>query len=177
MNQSKINFLILILSIFTVFVHSSCQQKPQQVRHLGQEQEVDSSIIAKLQLNTHLAKLADEECIKIINNDSTSEYTIDDFGFWYTKIVTSNEDTIQEGEHILLHIRINDLNGNLISDTKIHTQLGASDLPIAISRSLKIMRMGEQLRIIAPWYTAYGVEGTKIIKPYSNLSIILTIEQ
>jgi FKBP-type peptidyl-prolyl cis-trans isomerase len=39
------------------------------------------------------------------------------------------------------------------------------------------MGIGDQMRIIAPWYTAYGVEGTNIIKPYSNLLIIITIEE
>ena len=69
------------------------------------------------------------------------------------------------------------MDGKLISDATLQTKINAGDLPIAISRSLKMMRLGEQMRIIAPWYTAYGVEGTSIIKPYSNLLITLTVEQ
>ena len=52
--------------------------------------------------------------------------------------------------------------------------VGSGDLPIAINRSLKQMSRGEEMRVIAPWYTAYGAEGTALIKPYSNLIITLT---
>jgi FKBP-type peptidyl-prolyl cis-trans isomerase len=55
--------------------------------------------------------------------------------------------------------------------------VGAGDLPTAINRALKLMCAGEQMRIISPWYAAYGIEGTNSIKPYSNLIILLTIEQ
>ena len=102
---------------------------------------------------------------------------MDDYGFWYTKTIKSNEEELQDGQEIALHIIINTFNGTLISDTKFTTHLGANNLPIAINRSLKMMRLGEQMRIVAPWYTAYGVEGTSIIKPYSNLLITLTVEQ
>ena len=54
--------------------------------------------------------------------------------------------------------------------------IGSGDLPTAINRSLTQMCMGEQMTIIAPWYTAYGIEGTSLIKPYTNLRIILTTQ-
>ena len=47
---------------------------------------------------------------------------------------------------------------------------------MAINRSLKQMSRGEQMRIVAPWHTAYGTEGTSIIKPYTNLIITLSVE-
>ena len=78
---------------------------------------------------------------------------------------------------MVLHLQISELNGNLIADTKSSFVVGAGDLPLAVTRSLKMMGVGEQMKIIAPWYAAYGVEGTKIIKPYTNLLIIVTVEE
>lgn len=177
MNHSITNIIKLILIIGVAFLSYSCQRKPQQVRHLGQKQDVDSALIIQLQLNTQLAELADKTCQTAIKTDSTHQYTMDNFGFWYTKTIESYEDIIQEGQTIGIHIQISNLDGKLISDATLQTKINAGDLPIAISRSLKMMRLGEQMRIIAPWYTAYGVEGTSIIKPYSNLLITLTVEQ
>ena len=75
----------------------------------------------------------------------------------------------------MLHLQIAELNGPLLADIEEPFVVGSGDLPVAINRSLKQMSRGEQLRIIAPWYTAYGTEGTRIIKPYTNLIITLTI--
>jgi FKBP-type peptidyl-prolyl cis-trans isomerase len=46
---------------------------------------------------------------------------------------------------------------------------------MAINKALNNLRQGEQIQLIAPWYTAYGVEGTAIIKPYSNLRIVVKV--
>jgi FKBP-type peptidyl-prolyl cis-trans isomerase len=46
---------------------------------------------------------------------------------------------------------------------------------MAILRSLKMMKHGEQMQIVTPWYAAYGVEGTTLINPYSNLKIVVSV--
>ena len=83
-------------------------------------------------------------------------------------------DGLQKGDKVLTHIQICELNGELLADIEDYFAIGSSDLPIAINRSLRQMGLGEEMRIIAPWYTAYGAEGTSLIKPYSNLIITLT---
>lgn len=177
MRQNNYHICAPILLTIIMLLCASCQQKPQPVRNLSEKQEVDSTLMAQLQLNTHLAELADKECHIAIKADSTHQYTIDDYGFWYTKTISTKEDEIQEEQEITLNIKIYYLDEQLISDSQITTHIAASRFPIAITRSIKKMRLGEQMRIISPWYAAYGVEGTSIIKPYSNLLIILTIEQ
>ncbi len=177
MNRYIHHIVALVLLALLTQTYTGCRPTPQPVKHLNQKQEVDSVTMAQLQLNTHLAEMADKECQKVIQEDSINTYAMDDFGFWYTKTLISHESELQEAQEITLHILINSFDSTLISDSKITTHLGANNLPIAITRSLKMMRIGEQMRIIAPWYTAYGVEGTNIIKPYSNLLITLTVEQ
>jgi hypothetical protein len=36
--------------------------------------------------------------------------------------------------------------------------------------------MGEEMQIISPWYTAYGVEGTSLVQGYTNVKIVLKVE-
>lgn len=171
---NKILFLIVLL---TTSLLMGCQQEPQKARHISEKPEVDSAIIAQLQFNTHMADAADKICKEYVKADSTHQYALDDFGSWYTKTITNNADSVHEGQEVSIHLQVSEINGQLISDIKTTTHIGTGDLPISITRALKMMHIGEQMHIIAPWYAAYGVEGTKIIKPYSNLSIIITIEQ
>lgn len=162
--------------LLTATLLVACQKQPQKVRHLN-EKKTDSTMLAQMQLNIHLADAADKVCREFVQNDSTI-YAMDDFGFWYAKTISStSSDSIQQGQEIPLHIQISEIRGTLISDIKYQYIMGSCELPTAITRSLKMMCIGDQMHIVAPWYTAYGVEGTKIIKPYSNLFIIITIEQ
>ena len=62
-------------------------------------------------------------------------------------------------------------------DVKENLQIGGGELPVAINRALHNLRQGEQIQIITPWYMAYGVEGTSIIKPYSNLRIVVKVAE
>lgn len=163
---------MLLLSI----AFAACQPTPQRVKHLHQEQPADSALLAQMLFNTRMASEADKACLAIVKED-TLQYTLDDFGFWYTKTIKAPTDTLQKGQEVNAHICISEINGELTLDTKIPIVVGAGDLPTAINRALKLMCVGEQMRIISPWYAAYGIEGTNSIKPYSNLIILLTIEQ
>jgi len=164
-------FTMLLIATFL----GSCQKQPQKVRHLH-EKTVDSTMLAQMQINIHLADAADKVCREFVQNDSVT-YAMDDFGFWYAKTISTTSDSIQQGQEIPLHIQIIEIGGTLISDIKHHYVIGSGELPTAITRSLRMMCIGEQMQIVAPWYTAYRVEGTSLIKPYSNLFIIITIEQ
>ena len=169
-----IALLLTMLLLSIAFV--ACQQSPQQVKHHNQPPTVDSALLAQMQFNTRMATEADKACLAIVEAD-TLQYTLDDFGFWYTKTIKLTSDNLQQGEEVNLHIQIREINGNLILDTKMPVIIGSGDFPIAITRALKTMCHGEQMRIITPWYAAYGIEGTSSIKPYSNLIILLTISQ
>ena len=162
--------MLLIASLLV-----SCQKQPQKVRHLH-DKAVDSTMLAQMQINIHLADAADKVCREFVQNNSVP-YAMDDFGFWYAKTISTTSDSIQQGQEIPLHIQISEIGGTLISDIKHHYVMGSGELPTAITRSLRMMCIGEQMQIVAPWYTAYGVEGTSLIKPYSNLFITITIEQ
>jgi hypothetical protein len=124
--------------------------------------------------NMHMSSDADKACREWVQQDSL-KYTLDDFGFWYTKTTKNYADTLQQGEMATVRLQIAELNGKLLADVTEAFAVGAGELPTAINRSMKMMGKGEQMRIVAPWYTAYGTEGTNIIKPYTNIVITLTI--
>lgn len=165
----------LLLVVFA-WLLVACQPTPQRARHLGEEQEVDSALLARLQFNVRLSDAADKACSMMVEAD-TLRYELDDFGFWYAKTISHEGEDLVTGQEVMLHLQISELDGTLIADTKSSFVIGAGDLPLVVIRSLRMMVQGEQMKIIAPWYTAYGVEGTKIIKPYTNLLIILTVEE
>lgn len=153
----------------------SCTQQPQQVRKLSDAQEPDSALMAQLSFNMQMASAADKACSAWVKAD-TAVFALDDFGFWYTKTINIHADSLQAGEQATLHLQISELNGQLLADIQQSFTIGSGDLPVSINRSLKQMGRGEKMRIVAPWYTAYGAEGTSIIKPYTNLIITLSVE-
>ena len=153
-----------------------CTQQPQQVRRLSEKQEVDSALMAQMAFNMQMASAADQACSEWVENDS-ADYVLDEFGFWYTKTIKQNADSLQAGETVRIHLQIEELNKQRVADIEDLFTVGSGDLPVAINRSLKQMSRGEQMRIVAPWYTAYGTEGTNLIKPYTNLIITLTCNE
>lgn len=173
-NQAHKVCFLAILFATTLLV--ACQPQPQKARHLSQTQELDSVLLKQMEFNTHMAEAADKVCLAWVQADSL-KYTMDDLGFWYTKTIKKGNEVVEKGQEVTLHIQIREVNGKLLSDVKHQYVVGNGELPTAIRRILKIMGQGEQMQIVTPWYAAYGVEGTSIIKPYSNLIILLTIEE
>ena len=168
--------VVLAMSISLIGCHRK-EQEPQKVRHLHTPQKVDTIAMAKLQFNRQMTEAADQACNAFVEKD-LYKYTKHIDGFWYTKTITKNSKPVQKGQELLLNLQINELNGETILETKdFHHVVGNGDLPRAITRSLHTMNIGEEMRIIAPWYTAYGVNGTNIVQPYSNLLITLTIQE
>lgn len=153
-----------------------CTQQPQQVRRLSEKQEPDTALLAQLDFNQQMANAADKACKSWVENDAAT-YALDEFGFWYSKTITLNTDSLKQGEQVLIRLQMAELNGQALADVEDIFTVGAGDLPLAVNRCLKQMGRGEEMRIIAPWYAAYGVEGTTAIKPYTNLVITLTISK
>ena len=155
-----------------------CNNKtPQPVRHLGNDTQPDSLLMAQLYFNQRMTDEADKQCLEYVKHDTLHTYAQDEFGFWYTLLYQTTQDSLQKGQYVDMHIQIYELNDSLITDVKENLQIGGGELPVAINRALHNLRQGEQIQIIAPWYMAYGVEGTSIIKPYSNLRIVVKVAE
>ena len=171
MSVVRLGSLLLVVACFV-----GCTNSPQQVRRLNGKTEVDSLELAQLYFNMQMTNAADRQCLDYVKAD-TNEYTMDIVGFWYYKVLKNPTDTLKKGEIIDLHIQVYELNDSLVADVKESFTVGSNDLPVAVNRSLLMMCRGEQMHVITPWYVAYGVEGTSLISPYTNLKIILTLEE
>ena len=164
----------VIVSLVLLMV--ACKPAPQQVRRLGEE-KVDSLMLMQMEFNNQMTAAADRVCLEYVQKDSTIRYAQDDFGYWYAKTITTYGECLKTGQNIMLHLQVSELNGELIADVKQQMSVDSGDLPLAINQVLKMMREGEQMIVVAPWYTAYGVEGTKLVKPYANLKIVVEVER
>lgn len=165
----------ICVMVSLVLLMVACKPAPQQVRRLGEE-KVDSLMLKQMEFNNQMTAAADRACIEYVQKDSTVQYAQDDFGYWYAKTITTIGDSLKTGQTIMLHLQVSELNGEQIADVKQQMSVDSGDLPLAINQALKMMRVGEQMIVVAPWYTAYGVEGTQLVKPYANLKIVLRVE-
>lgn len=178
MNTNLLNRILLrVGGLFLLLCGlMGCSNSPQPVRFLGKDKEPDSLILAQMRFNQRMVNEAGMQCLTYVQEDDGKRYAQDEIGFWYTKIVTTNLDSLRKGEQVDMHIQIYELNDSLVADVKESFQIGQPGLPIAILRSLGMMRHGEQIQIVTPWYAAYGVEGTLLIQPYSNLKIVVSVD-
>ena len=171
-NRKKVRWGALLLLLFGLL---GCNKSPQPVRFLGEDKEPDSLILAQMKFNQQMVNAASVQCLAYVQEDKEKQYAQDEAGFWYTKVVKTDLDSLRQGEQVDMHIQIYELNDSLVADVKESFQMGQASLPMAILRSLKMMKHGEQMQIVTPWHAAYGVEGTTLIKPHSNLKIIVSV--
>ena len=167
--QGLLSLLLLVLMV-------SCKPAPQQVRHLSDDRKPDSLMMLQLEFNQRLIEIANQECWNYVKQRDNNTYAQDEFGFWYSKTIKTDGDSLASGQMATLHIQIYELNDSLVADVKERMNVLGSELPLAINRSLSMMRMGEEMQIISPWYTAYGVEGTSLVQGYTNVKIVLKVE-
>lgn len=137
----------------------------------------DSAMLAQMHKNIRLADLADQACAAKVK-EADRRYVMDILGFWYSKTMHEEfGDSLLTGQEVEIHIQMKTLGGEMLLDSKHPVIVGAGEQIMAVEQVLHMMRKGEEMHIVAPWYLAYGKKGTKIIEPYSNLEIILTVEK
>lgn len=179
MRGLKLNINIGRASVMLVLlmVLASCQDTPPQpVRILGEEQQAaDSMMMAYQEFNRQMTAAADKQCSDYVKSDSLT-YTLDKRGFWYARRDVRQGEMLQQGESVVLDMQVYELNDSVIADVHETFNVGGGTLPLAIDQSLKMMRRGERMHIVAPWYTAYGVEGTNLVRGYTNLKIVIRVE-
>ena len=175
MKLLNINMVLVSGCLLLMMLVTGCNKSPQPVRRLGDEKP-DSLLMAQLYFNQRMISEADKQCLEYIKWDTLHSYVQDDFGFWYTILQRTAQEPLQKGQYADMHIQLYELNDSLVADIQGSLQVGSGELPVAINRTLNNIRQGEQVQIITPWYAAYGVEGTSLIKPYSTLKIVVKVE-
>ena len=148
-------------------------QRPSQRK--GVAPEVDSAQLALLQLNQQLAMAADEQ-IRQIAQAQEETYALEEHGAWIYRIEAGETNGVhpQPDEEWTIHLRTYSLSGQLYNDTERTVRIGHYELPLAIEGNIGEWYHGTHVRMLAPWYAAYGLQGTEQIPPYEN--VIMDIE-
>ena len=69
-----------------------------------------------------------------------------------------------------------DLKGAELLSEKKTVRFGKKEIPTGLEDGLRLMRKGETLRLIVPWYLAYGMKGEDNIPPYTSLMYLIVSE-
>ena len=131
--------------------------------------------MALLELNQQLAASADKLLTQKVQTLSQS-YALYDSSVWMYIIDRGDEATAtpKEGEEWTVHMRVYNLDGKLLEDTDGTYRILRHELPPGVDVNLLDLHRGAKARMYAPWYAAYGLQGTAHIPPYEN--VIIDIE-
>ena len=147
-------------------------QKPSQRK--GQAPEPDSAQLALLEFNMQLAQTADRAVLEKAQAQDES-YALYDGSAWLHIYSIGNEgqDAPRQGTACTLHMKIFSLDGKLLEDSEGTYIVGKGELPNCIEMNIHELHPGARVRIFAPWYTAFGAQGTAHVPPYENVMIDL----
>lgn len=152
-------------------------QRPSQ--WLGKSPEPDSAQLRLLEFNQRMTAEADRELIHYVEAQ-TDQYALFRGGAW-VHVIESGDDEKKPyfyGQTCPLHMRIFAMDGQtLLADIRHNCQIGSHDVPYAVTETVRELHPGAKARIIAPWYSAFGIKGYESIQPYQNVIIDLTIEE
>lgn len=156
------------------------QMGPQTPANRASTQQVkaDSSMMALLEVNKRLAAEAEREVSARVQADTAHEYALCEEGAWLCRTHRTQEGPHPKTSDIWqIHMLVKTMQGELLQDIEGPITIGRGDIPLGIEMAMRQMYSGEDAIIIAPWYAAWGVQGTDNIQPYSNLYIELHIQQ
>ena len=172
----KVERSIVVFVLMVVMFVGCGHQAPQMPsQRKGQEPQVDSAALALLQLNQQLAETADRE-LTALAQEQDSAFALYEAGTWM-RIMSKGDETTptpQANEEWTIRMRVYDLKMQLLEDSEASYRIGKKELPQAVEENIGELHHGAQARLLAPWYTAFGLRGTDRIPPYEN--VIIDIE-
>ena len=175
--MKHISRYIGIIVGFVLMAVCSCgrigPQQPSQRK--GEAPKTDSTTLAVLELNKQLAIAADQQLTQLAQEmeepfalyEANTWMAILDKGDIYGPFPSTNE-------YNLIHMRIYDLEGHLLLDSEGSYRICRHELPPCMDMNIRHLHKGAKAKLLAPWYQAYGLQGTEHIPPYTN--VIIEIE-
>ncbi len=151
-------------------------QRPSQ--RSGEVPAEDTATLALLELNQRLVREADREVRVYVEHEPEAYALLEYANAWCCIFDHGDTDGAapQNNESWTLHIRTHDLEGRLLLDEHRAYFFSRGELPVAVDVLQPELRHGERLRIVAPWYSAYGMHGNGIVAPYTSVVLDVTVE-
>lgn len=165
--------MFFLLAALWVSCGHQAPQTPSQRKGLAPQ--VDSAQLALLQLNQQLAEAADRELTALAQKQD-SAFALYEAGTWVhiSSLGDTTTPTPQANEEWIIRMCVYDLTMHLLVDSEAGYRIGKRELPQAVEENIGELHHGAQARLLAPWYTAFGLRGTEHVPPYEN--VIIDIE-
>lgn len=146
-------------------------------RRMGEEPKIDSVQQELMLMNARLASEADKELRHFVK-ESGENYALNDRGTWVLFLDYGDEGRkkIRRNEHCDIHMRVYSLSGHLYQDEALVARIGQRELPPGIDWNIFEWYHGARVKLLLPWYSAYGAKGTDVIPPYENVMIELEVQ-
>jgi len=142
-----------------------------------EETRVENQELALMEMNERLAHAADEELLHWVRAQK-EPYALYECGTWGYILDTgdTHRPAFQPEEECTLHMRVYSLSGHLYRDIEQTAHVGKYELPTAIDENITEWHHGAHVMLLAPWYSAYGIQGKGGIPPYENVVIDLELK-
>lgn len=172
-------YRLAVIGVLAMLVLACGRQAPQRPsQRMGAEVPVDSAELAIMDFNRQMAEAADKQLLQLTQVQGGETYALYYGNAWVRVLALGDEETPtpQEGEEWLLHMRVYDTQEHLLMDTEQTYRIGKYELPVAIDKNINEWHRGAKIRMYAPWYSAFGRQGTAEIPPYENVIIDLELK-
>lgn len=170
----------IALCLCALMLTACTERKPQQPSQWrGKEVKVDSAQLALLELNQKMVVTADDLLLQYVQT-MTDTYAMYETNAWIYFIDRGDMDTPapQSGDTWNIHLKVYSLEDQkLLIDCLRQYRIGKNELPKAIDSNISEFRIGTKARMLAPWYSAYGMQGTQQVPPYENVIIEIEIKE
>ncbi|MGC3979097.1 MAG: FKBP-type peptidyl-prolyl cis-trans isomerase [Paludibacteraceae bacterium] len=164
--------LIFLFIFGSILFLSSCVKQQAQFPS-NKEKQIDSTDINLRTINETLT-LKEDSIIHELVRQQKNSYIKTPSGAWYYKESVTSLDSLKESPQAVFSYTLYTLTGEKISIEKKQVTFGKKEIPSGLEEGLKLMRKGEKIRLIVPWYLAYGMRGQDNIPPYTSLVYEIT---
>jgi len=174
--MNRIRPFILILVLALTGCGGPNPQRPSTRLGKVATVEPDSAQMALLEYNARMVEAADKELMTLAQTRE-GEYAIYDNGTWIRIDNPGDLDAeiIRRGDRRTVAMRVYDLSGQLLIDSSREYTIGQMEMPVGIDMNVRHLHPGAQVRMLIPWYAAFGMQGNDFVPPYTNVIIDLEI--
>ena len=165
-----------IICVSAMLLVSCARQAPQRPsQRKGEAPAADSAALALMELNQQLAISADREVTRAaqLQGEPFAVYEAHTWMYISDRGDTQSG-TPKEGERWVIRMQVCNLEGLLLEDSEHSYLIRKRELPAAVEDNISELHHGAKARLIAPWYSAFGAQGTTHVPPYEN--VIIDIE-
>lgn len=152
---------VILLSVF------ACTRQHAQFPS-NKENRIDSTTINLRTMNEVLTQKEDSVLEDLVKKQTVT-YNKTSSGIWYHKEVETKNDSLVNFQEVIVNYDLCTIDGAKIKNENIKVEFGKKQVTLGMEEGLKLMRKGEKIKLIVPWYLGYGMKGKDNIPSYTSL--------